>query len=111
MYEHPINFWLLILKIDTAAYYTDLSVVAGSSSGRGLKLTISKAVLKKASLSQHKSSISTSSSQPLSTTLFVGPAGDTGGGGGAAAAGAGGGRGGRRGSRGSRRGKVCVQYK
>ena len=62
-----------------------------------MKLTISKAVLKQASLSQHKTSTSVAASPAvtLSKTLFVGPAGSDS---------EAGGRGGRRGSKGSKRG-------
>lgn len=62
------------------------------SVGGGLKLTISKAVLKQAALSQHKASVSAVSSPSLPTTLFIGSPTDTGG------------RGSGRGSKGSRRG-------
>ena len=83
---------------DTRAV-TPASSESGSTlgSGGGLKLTISKAVLKQASLSQHKTSTSVAASPAvtLSKTLFVGPAGSDS---------EAGGRGGRRGSKGSKRG-------
>ena len=83
---------------DTRAL-TPASSESGSTlgSGGGLKLTISKAVLKQASLSQHKTSTSVAASPAvtLSKTLFVGPAGSDS---------EAGGRGGRRGSKGSKRG-------